>query len=118
MKMVATVRGQTHEIGEPSLSDLVAFERKYGMSAGELGEKIEPTDSPQEVERKLAKIRSQKVEYVAFMVYRALQRDGVFEKGMDFDAALDEIEALDNVPEPGDEDDEKEEPAPLERVGS
>lgn len=87
MKMLATVAGVVHEVAEGGLADLVAFERHFGLPASVL-DPSDPTPG--------------RVEWVAFIVWRALRKSGVIDKELTFDGALDQIEDLDQVLEPGD----------------
>lgn len=93
MKISASVAGENYEIPEPSLSDLVAFERHFATSSAvfsppDEGEEREPT----------------RIEWIAFLVYRGLIRLGVFEKSATFDYVLDQIEDFDMEDDDEDED--------------
>lgn len=87
MKMFATVAGQTHEIEEGGLADLVAFERHFGIPASVM----DPDDET-----------PGRAEWLAFMIWRSLRKAGVIPKEDDFDTALDRIEDFEQVLEPGD----------------
>jgi hypothetical protein len=104
MKIIATLAPEngervSHEIPEASLSDLVAFERHFGITSTVL--------SPDEGES-----GSMRMEWIAFIVYRGLIRLGAFEKTASFDDVLDQIVDFEMLDDEGDETEE--EAAPLE----
>lgn len=88
MKMTATVDGVVHDVKEGGLADLVAFERHFGIPASVL-DPDDPTPG--------------RVEWIAFSVWRALRTAKVFAPEVTFDEAIDRIEDLNQVLEPGDD---------------
>lgn len=87
MKLLATVAGAKHEIPDASLSDLVAFERHFGVSSEIMADEATP----------------KRVEWIAFLLYRGLIRSGVLPKETSFDDAVEMIEDFDTLQEEGDE---------------
>lgn len=79
MKITATVAGEIREIPDPSLADLVAFERHFGISSTAL--------APQEGETS-----DVRMEWIAFLAYRGLVRIGAVDKAATFDEVLEQIE--------------------------
>ena len=73
--------GQISEyIVPPSgIGDLIRFERKFGVPSN-VFDKNDPTPL--------------KLEWIAYLVFLALQRQGVTAQGEDFEAFLDKLEAV------------------------
>ena len=70
--------GESHTLGEPKLSDLVAFEKQFKVPASVM-------DGGDEIY----------VEWVAFLLFRSLRKAGLVEKTVAFDEDfLDGIESF------------------------
>lgn len=101
MRTTVTLDGVTHEIVDIGLTGAVAFERHFGLPSSVLNP-ADPTPG--------------RMEWTAFQIYKSLQKTGVFERSLTFDAALeilDDAEVAQTL-EPGDENYEGEEVADVD----
>lgn len=83
--MKVTYNGAEHALPEPSLADMVAFERKFNMPSSVLGNES-----------------ASRLEWVCFLAWRGLRRLDA-NGGLDFGDAF--IDGLDFVDEPAAADD-------------
>lgn len=92
MKLVATYKGEKHEIGNPMLPDFVFLERQFGVSASTV------TENP-------------RMEYMVFLAYCALKRLGVVTHKYS-DEFLYDLESIED--EEADEEDEADPTGPTQ----
>lgn len=86
--------GQTYLTKKVGPADLVAFERKFGISASALAPDEDGTSTV-------------RYEYMTYLIYRAMIRIEAIPQGTDFDAFLDKLEdfnSVDDEPEAGSPD--------------
>ena len=88
-----TETDEPFEAAEPSLSDLVQFERRFDQAAGNI---------------KAAK----RTEHIAFLMWRQMSRTGATQ--LDFDSWLDTVIDIEDPDLPDDEVDPTSAPAPQE----
>lgn len=82
------VNGQESEVDKIGMADLVAFERQFNCSASVLQPSVDPlTGEPDP--------SSIRIEWIAFLVFRAARRQGLIPKETPFDD--DFLEGIDDV---------------------
>ncbi len=103
---IVTFEGAAFEVPEAGFSDLVAFEKQFGLPASVLDVETEPVIDPetgsQAVDDKgepvVRMIGEFKMEWIGFMLFRALRRQGVIAKDTLFDD--DFLDGIEDVSQP------------------
>lgn len=90
--------GEWYDIREPKLSDLVAFERHFGVPASALDPVDQVTLGP-DGEQIVTKVSVVKLEWVCFLLWRGLRKAGVIGDDVAFDD--DFIDRVEDVEIPG-----------------
>lgn len=102
---------QWHEVREPKLSDLVAFERQFGVPASSLEPEPklnEVTGEPVLDEKGEPVLQiTAKLEWICFLLWRGLRKAGVIAKDVPFDD--DFLDRVEDVEVPGAEKEQSEE---------
>jgi hypothetical protein len=83
-----TINGTEAEVDKVGMADLVAFEKQFNCSSSVL----QPPVDPETGEPDGSAVR---IEWIAFLVFRAARRQGLIEKTVEFDD--DFLEGIDDV---------------------
>jgi len=120
-KTKLTFDGQEHVLDQPRFGDLVAFERQFGLKASALEPKPVLDEHGQQVvdEESGEPVMKAEValEWLAFLFWRALRRQGVITKDLPFDDDfVDRIEGVEMIDE-GEEDNAADPSVPAPQPG-
>lgn len=109
-RTVIVYNGEPHDFGEAKLGDLIAFERMFGVKATALQPKPKFDEHGQAVynekDEQVMEPADISLEWLAFLFWRALRRQGGIGKDVAFDDDfLDGIDSIEQVDADGEASD-------------